>query len=100
MLIHLPEREILVGFACGHVFHLSHLHPDTQQPSGTSSRDRSADRTPRAMSPVDEPTSTTASRTVGPKVTTARILRDKIGDGCRICALTREIESLGVDGEF
>ncbi|KAJ6058569.1 uncharacterized protein N7446_008152 [Penicillium canescens] len=94
------EREILVGFACGHVFHLSHLHPGTsQQQSGTSSRDRSADRTPRALSPVNEPSSTTASRTVGPKVTTARILRDKIGDGCRICALTREIESLGVDGE-
>ncbi|OQD85850.1 hypothetical protein PENANT_c009G03206 [Penicillium antarcticum] len=93
------EREILVGFACGHVFHLSHLHAGTsQQQSGTSS-DQSGDRTPRAMSPVDEPISTTASRTVGPKVTTARILRDKIGDGCRICALTREIESLGVDGE-
>jgi hypothetical protein len=47
------------------------------------------------MSPVDETRSPTASRTVGPKVTTARILRDKIGDGCRLCALSRDIESLG-----
>jgi hypothetical protein len=94
ILIQSPEREILVGFACGHIFHLSHLHPDTSQ-SGTNSRDQSADHTPRPMSPVDE-SSATASRIVGPKVTTARILRDKIGDGCRICALTREIESLGV----
>ncbi|CAG7918531.1 unnamed protein product [Penicillium olsonii] len=87
------EREILVGFACGHIFHLSHLHADTSQ-SGTNSRDQSKDHTPRPMSPVDE-SSATASRTIGPKVTTARILRDKIGSGCRICALTREIESLG-----
>lgn len=90
----IKEREILVGFACGHIFHLSHLHADTP-PSGTNSRDRSTDHTPRPMSPVDESLSATASRTVGPKVTTARILRDKIGDGCRICTLTRDIESLG-----
>ncbi|KAJ5950819.1 uncharacterized protein N7479_009232 [Penicillium vulpinum] len=93
------EREILVAFACGHIFHLSHLHPDTPQQSGTNSRDRSADLTPRAMSPVDETRSPTASRTIGPKVTTARILRDKIGDGCRICAVTRDIESLGGEVE-
>ncbi|KAI2732590.1 hypothetical protein CBS147332_1729 [Penicillium roqueforti] len=93
------EREILVGFACGHIFHLSHLHSDTPQQSGANSRDRSADLTPRAMSPVDETRSATASRSVGPKVTTARILRDKIGDGCRICALTRDIESLGGEVE-
>ncbi|KAJ5916316.1 hypothetical protein N7504_000331 [Penicillium tannophilum] len=90
------EREILVGFACGHVFHLSHLHPEgSQQHSSTSSV---ADRTPRPSSPSEEPLST-ASRTVGPKVTTARLLRDKIGEGCRICALTRKIESLGNEGE-
>lgn len=47
------------------------------------------------MSPIDESLAITASRTIGPKVTTARILRDKIGDGCQICALTRNIESLG-----
>ncbi|CAG8942198.1 unnamed protein product [Penicillium salamii] len=88
------EREILVGFACGHIFHLSHLHADTPQ-SDTNSHNRSTDHTPRPMSPVDESPSATASRTIGPKVTTARILRDQIGDGCRICVLTRKIESLG-----
>lgn len=95
-----PEKEILLGFACGHVFHLSHLHTEvSQQQSGTSSPDRSADHTPRPSSPSREPASSTASRTVGPKVTTARLLRDKIGDGCRICALTRKIESLGTHSE-
>ncbi|KAK4941585.1 Vacuolar protein sorting-associated protein 41 [Elasticomyces elasticus] len=88
------EKEILVGFACGHIFHLSHLHVDTPR-SGTNSRDRSIDHTPRPMSPVDESLSATASRTVGPKVTTARILRDKIGSGCRICTFTRDLDSLG-----
>ncbi|KAJ5351045.1 hypothetical protein N7452_000019 [Penicillium brevicompactum] len=91
---HANEKEILVGFACGHIFHLSHLHADTPR-SGTNSRDRSIDHTPRPMSPVDESLSATASRTVGPKVTTARILRDKIGGGCRICMFARDLESLG-----
>ncbi|KAJ6166628.1 hypothetical protein N7470_002075 [Penicillium chermesinum] len=91
------EREILIGFACGHVFHISHLHPDaSQHQSNTSSP---GDRTPRPSSPVDEPFSSTASRTVGPKVTTARLLRDKIGDGCQICALNKKIESLGTEVE-
>lgn len=36
-----------------------------------------------------------ASRTVGAKVTTARLLRDRIGNGCRICSLAKEIEALG-----
>ena len=93
------EKEILIGFACGHVFHLSHLHSEASQQSNTSSPTGSAGRTPRPSSPSDEPASSTASRTVGPKVTTARLLRDKIGDGCRICALTRNIESLGSEVE-
>ncbi|KAJ5104095.1 hypothetical protein N7532_004624 [Penicillium argentinense] len=94
------EREILIGFACGHVFHLSHLRSEaSRQQSSTSSPDGSADHTPRPSSPSEEPSSSTASRTVGPKVTTARLLREKIGDGCRICALTRKIDSLGVEGE-
>lgn len=91
------EREILVGFACGHVFHLSHLHSEASQQQ--SSITSPIDRTPRPSSPVEEQSPSTASRTVGPKVTTARLLRDKIGDGCRICALTRKIESLGGEEE-
>ncbi|KAJ5591142.1 hypothetical protein N7450_005114 [Penicillium hetheringtonii] len=94
------EREILIGFACGHAFHLSHLHSDASRPqSDTGSPERNADHTPRSSSPLDEGPSTSTSRTVGPKVTTARLLRDKIGDGCRICALARKIESLGIEDE-
>ncbi|KAJ5887964.1 hypothetical protein N7495_008005 [Penicillium taxi] len=93
----LKEREILIGFACGHVFHLSHLHSEQSQPSTTSSP---VDGTPRPLSPSDDSFSSTASRTVGPKVTTARLLRDKVGDGCRICALTRKIDSIGNEADI
>ena len=90
------EKEILVGFACGHIFHLSHVHPEPAPGTDDSS---SANQTPRPFplsrtATVDE-LSLSTSRTVGPKVTTARLLRDRIGDRCRICALAKEIEALG-----
>lgn len=73
------EVETLVGFACGHVFHLSHLlnyghdveedeRPDTPPPDG-----------------VDEDGQWRATHSVGAKVTHARLLRDKIKDGCPVC---------------
>ncbi|KAL4906020.1 hypothetical protein BDW74DRAFT_137117 [Aspergillus multicolor] len=91
------EKEILVAFACGHAFHLSHVHQsEASSPAHTPGLDSGA-QTPRAFPPrtsiLEEPSS--ASRTVGPKVTTARLLRDRIGDGCRICALARELEAVG-----
>jgi vacuolar protein sorting-associated protein 41 len=85
------EKEILVGFACGHVFHLSHLEP--QPATGTNESTAEDDATER-LSPTgttDEPSYAT-SWTVGPKVITARLIRDKIKEGCRICAPGREVE--------
>ncbi|KAB8232832.1 uncharacterized protein BDW43DRAFT_278744 [Aspergillus alliaceus] len=95
---HANEKEILVGFACGHIFHLSHIH--TAEPSDATTPDsQSAAQTPRSFRyprtpTLDEPSMST-SRTVGPKVTTARLLRDRVGDGCRICALAKQIEAIG-----
>ncbi|KAI9929049.1 hypothetical protein ASPWEDRAFT_49288 [Aspergillus wentii DTO 134E9] len=90
------EKEVLVGFACGHVFHLSHVHPE---PPTTADETLTNPHTPRPFSPFPTPTmqdvSMSTSRTVGPKVTTARLLRDRIGNGCRICALSKEIEAIG-----
>ncbi|KAL2014241.1 hypothetical protein VTN00DRAFT_1766 [Thermoascus crustaceus] len=87
------EKETLIGFACGHVFHLSHVHAHPEPAAPT------ADEPPPPSPPLPRPsTAATAieepsiSRTVGPKVTTARLLRDRIGDGCRICALGRQVE--------
>ncbi|KAA8646233.1 hypothetical protein EYZ11_000629 [Aspergillus tanneri] len=94
---HANEKEVLVGFACGHVFHLSHIHP-TESPTPTP-ESQSAAQTPRPFPPSRSQTldevSLSASRTVGPKVTTARLLRDRIGDGCRICALAKHIDIIG-----
>lgn len=82
-----------MGFACGHIFHLSHVNPER------TTDDTQGDSTPKPTSDhaamLDEPSLTTP-RTVGPKVTTARLLRDRVGGGCRICALEKEIE--GVTG--
>ena len=69
------ETETLVGFACGHVFHLSHLlsfHND----------DRPV--TPPDLE-VDEDGEIAMTYSIGAKVTHARLLRDRIKDGCPLC---------------
>ncbi len=74
------ENKTLVGFACGHVYHLSHLlrEPDTggeEQPRPVSSGEDVGDI------PMN------FTRTVAPKVTNARLLKDKIEGvgGCKMC---------------
>jgi hypothetical protein len=69
------ETETLVGFACGHVFHLTHLlsylHP-------------SRPPTPPDVQ-LDESGEFTQTHSIGAKVTHARLLRDKITGGCPVC---------------
>lgn len=70
------ETETLVGFACGHVFHLNHLlgyNKDEERP-----------QTPPDVE-LDENGQWAATHSVGAKVTHARLLRDKIRDGCPVC---------------
>ncbi|KAI0838513.1 hypothetical protein F5Y06DRAFT_268264 [Hypoxylon sp. FL0890] len=75
------ETETLVGFACGHVFHITHLlvylHPGEDiDPAlvGTADEDRSR-----------------GGRFIGSKVTHARLLRDRIEGGCPVCRSKREV---------
>lgn len=68
------EQETLVGFACGHVFHLSHLLEYTH-PSRPS--------TPPSMD-LDEDGQFVQNHSIGAKVTHARLLRDKISGGCPV----------------
>ncbi|KAJ9631251.1 Vacuolar protein sorting-associated protein 41 [Knufia peltigerae] len=79
------EKETLVGFACGHVYHVSHLlhGPEAEGdeaplPDSATRRDRDSEGA------LDD---FRFSRSVGPKVTNARLLKDKIQavGGCRIC---------------
>lgn len=78
------EAETLVGFACGHVFHLAHLLqvlrpgepvPDVATEFGYS---------------VDEEEGRSRRRTVGTKVTHARLLKDRVR-GCPICEKVEEV---------
>ncbi|KAK4641419.1 Vacuolar protein sorting-associated protein 41 [Podospora bellae-mahoneyi] len=71
------EMETLVGFACGHVYHLSHLlekmHPGERV-------DQSL------VNAVGE----SVSHRIGAKVTHAMLLRDKIAGGCPVCKEAEE----------
>ncbi|QSS60002.1 vacuolar sorting-associated protein [Histoplasma capsulatum] len=109
--------EPLIGFACGHIFHASHLRHQDQPPTATEHEPRPASPTPTIRPPPQTPsrpqTASTSlsyqdytttqspsffSRTVGPKVTNALLLRDKIGDGCDICSSRRNIEQAAQAG--
>ncbi|KAL5323663.1 hypothetical protein ACEPPN_008203 [Leptodophora sp. 'Broadleaf-Isolate-01'] len=70
------EMETLVGFACGHVYHLSHLLGFGDGRDGTI--------TPPEVE-LDENGEWSATHSVGAKVTHARLLRDRIRDGCPVC---------------
>lgn len=64
------EADTLVGFACGHVYHLRHL---IQSDRGV-------------VPPVADPDETfSAIHSVGSKVTHARLLQNQIHAGCREC---------------
>ncbi|KAI5920114.1 hypothetical protein F4810DRAFT_449034 [Camillea tinctor] len=74
------ETETLVGFACGHVFHITHLleylHPgQALDPGSFGGGDEDRSR---------------GGRFVGSKVTHARLLRDRIEKGCPVCKIKME----------
>ncbi|RMJ25915.1 vacuolar assembly protein [Aspergillus sp. HF37] len=94
---HATEQEILISFACGHVFHLSHVRAENtdEEAAQTPGPSTYAPALDEALSPSASASAST-SRTVGPKVTTARLLRERVGGGCRVCAVGREIERIGI----
>jgi hypothetical protein len=74
------ETETLVGFACGHVYHLSHFlsYMNDERPA-----------TPPDVE-LDENGEFAMTHSIGAKVTHARLLRDKIRDGCHVCNTRKE----------
>ncbi|KAL5627774.1 hypothetical protein BROUX41_002522 [Berkeleyomyces rouxiae] len=68
------EEETLVGFACGHIFHTSHLLEITQ-PGRRVDRD--------LVNGMGDTTS--GGYLIGSKVTHARLLRGRIRGGCPVC---------------
>lgn len=69
------EDETLVGFACGHVFHLSHLLSYNSVNGASTPPDMGFDDEERFV----------MTHSVGAKVTHAALLRDQIKDGCPVC---------------
>lgn len=76
------SRDTLVGFACGHIFHLSCLLPKT---SASASVAASLQQNPEA-------TPGRWTRSVGAKVTRAHLIKNAVGKGCVVC---REREVVG-----
>lgn len=71
------------------------MHPEPVASDDSPSTEQTPKPFPSSITPTtDEPTLSTPW-TVGPKVTTARLLRDRVGDRCRICALAKQIETIG-----
>ena len=76
------EKSTLVGFACGHVYHLEHLlHGPNTDSAGPDYLPKSGD------AGEDEYEDRGFTRSIGPKVTNARLLKEKIAaaGGCTVC---------------
>ena len=81
------EPQPLIGFACSHVFHLSCLlsynNPSSNQDAQTLDL---------AVGNRDDAgyESSYLARSIGAKVTHARLLRDRVGDGCPLAVHKRD----------
>ncbi|KPI35883.1 uncharacterized protein AB675_10481 [Cyphellophora attinorum] len=80
------EKITLVGFACGHVYHLNHLL------TGPEADDAVPDYLPGGGDRDEEDEDRGFTRSIGPKVTNARLLREKIAQagGCTVCKVKKE----------
>lgn len=77
-----PSRDTLVGFACGHVYHLSCLLPKTSASASVAAM-------LQARLAADAGDGYGSSRSVGAKVAHAHVIRSAIRDGCPVCAGAR-----------
>lgn len=74
-----PSRDTLVGFACGHVFHLSCLLPKT-----SASASVAAGLQQQLASDAQE-SGGRWTRSVGAKVAHAHVIKKAVGRGCVVC---------------
>jgi vacuolar protein sorting-associated protein 41 len=88
------EKQTLVGFACGHVYHVAHLlyGPDAEDAGPSYLPDLHRNDGDGDEDEDDYPGRSGFSRSVGPKVTNARLLREKIASvgGCAVCEAKKE----------
>ncbi|KAF2084578.1 vacuolar assembly protein-like protein [Saccharata proteae CBS 121410] len=74
-----PQKETLVGFACGHVYHLSCLLSS----SSSSSAEAASDLQARFAADAE---GGFTGRSVGAKVAHAHLIRSAIDGGCPVCS--------------
>ncbi|KAF2427741.1 hypothetical protein EJ08DRAFT_651324 [Tothia fuscella] len=74
------EKETLIGFACGHVYHLSCLLSSTINPNAAAAAERL--QTQLAADSTDD---IGFNRSVGAKVAHAHIIRNAVRGGCVLC---------------
>ncbi|KAF2200975.1 hypothetical protein GQ43DRAFT_481105 [Delitschia confertaspora ATCC 74209] len=85
-----PSRDTLVGFACGHVFHLSCLLPKTSASASVAA-------TLQARLAADAAEGSGYwGRSIGAKVAHAHVIKAAVGKGCVVC---RERDEEGGGGE-
>jgi hypothetical protein len=80
------SRDTLVGFACGHVFHLSCLLPKTSASASVAATLQ------KTLAKDAEEGDGYWGRSVGAKVAHAHVIRRAVGMGCVVC---REAEGVG-----
>lgn len=83
-----PSRDTLVGFACGHVFHLACLLPKTN-----ASESVAAGLQQQLANDAQE-SGGRWTRSVGAKVAHAHVIKKAVGRGCVVC---REREVVGTE---
>lgn len=81
------SRDTLVGFACGHVFHLSCLLPKTSASASVAA-------SLQKQLAVDAEGDSSWRRSVGAKVAHAHVIKRAIGRGCVVCR-SREVAGDG-----
>ncbi|TGO66134.1 hypothetical protein BOTNAR_0067g00110 [Botryotinia narcissicola] len=80
------EMETLVGFACGHVWHLSHLlNYGKSEDQIRQSADAERHPTYDGFDDGEDERRYTNVHSIGTKVTRARLLKDRIRVGCLVC---------------
>ncbi|KAM3088924.1 Vacuolar protein sorting-associated protein 41 [Clarireedia jacksonii] len=80
------EMETLVGFTCGHVWHLTHLLNYGKNEHGIqASTDEERRNNFDGLGDRDEEQRYANVHSIGAKVTRARLLRDRIRGGCPLC---------------
>ncbi|KAF2008188.1 vacuolar assembly protein-like protein [Amniculicola lignicola CBS 123094] len=72
------SRDTLVGFACGHVFHLSCLLPKTSASASVAAQ-------LQARLAADAQDGGSWGRSVGAKVAHAHVIKSAVGSGCVVC---------------